>query len=179
MKQKKLNIEKLETKRLILIPFTKQVCQNILANDFSDLITQSIKKAIGWPDKDVIETIPKIITNLSKVKSPTGFESWMVIKKNTNEIIGDVGFKGFDFETECIDIGYGIIKKQRRQGYATEAISEIISWALTNKAVKEITASCLIQNTSSINILTKFNFVEIETKNTMKYWHLKNKAYKK
>ena len=50
--------------------------------------------------------------------SPTGFESWMIIKKDTLEIIGDLGFKGFNHQKGSIDLGYGIIKEERQKGYA-------------------------------------------------------------
>lgn len=50
------------------------------------------KKGKSWPDKDVTETLPKIINNLALVEAPAGFESWMIIKKDTFEIIGDAGF---------------------------------------------------------------------------------------
>lgn len=118
MEIKKLQIDRLITERLILKPFTIQICQNVLKNNFSDLELHNYKRGKSWPDIDVLETLPKIINNLAKVGSPRGYESWMIIKKDTLEIIGDLGFKGFNNETESIDIGYGIIKEERRKGYA-------------------------------------------------------------
>jgi ribosomal-protein-alanine N-acetyltransferase len=172
VKIKSLAIDKLITNRLILIPFTEQICRNLLNDDYSDLEILNLKKGRSWPDNDVIETLPKIINNLLKVEKPTGYESWMIIKKETLEIIGDLGFKGFNYNESNIDIGYGIIKEERRKGYAEEAVKEIIQWAFSNEMVKEITANCLKENTSSINLLTKFNFIELRTENGMIYWHL-------
>ncbi|MEB3800743.1 GNAT family N-acetyltransferase [Flavobacterium columnare] len=179
MKVKSLEIDKLVTDRLILIPFTIQICRNLLNDDYSDLEILNLKKGESWPDNDVIETLPKIINNLSKVETPTGYESWMIIKKETLEIIGDLGFKGFNYNEGNIDIGYGIIKEERRKGYAEEAVKEIIKWAFSNKIVREITANCLTENVNSINLLTKFNFTELRTVNGMKYWNLVNKNFKK
>jgi ribosomal-protein-alanine N-acetyltransferase len=179
MKVECLKIDKIITDRLILIPFTIQVCRNLLNGDYSDLENWNLKKGKSWPDNDVIETLPKIINNLSKVESPTGFESWMIIKKETLEIIGDLGFKGFNYKDENIDIGYGIIKEERRKGYAEEAVNEIIKWAFSNEIVRKITANCLAENINSINLLTKFNFIELSTENGMIYWTLENKNFKK
>jgi [ribosomal protein S5]-alanine N-acetyltransferase len=67
VKVKSLKIDKLVTDRLILIPFTKQVCRNLLNDDYSDLEILNLKKGKNWPGNDVIETLPKIINNLSKV----------------------------------------------------------------------------------------------------------------
>ncbi|WP_136666928.1 GNAT family N-acetyltransferase [Flavobacterium sp. H122] len=178
MKVESLKIDKLTTERLILIPFTIPVCRNILNENYSDLDSWNLKKGKSWPDNDVIETLPRIINNLLKVESPTGFESWMIIKKETSEIIGDLGFKGFNYKDQSVDIGYGIIKEERRKGYAEEAVKEIIKWAFSNEIVKEITANCLIENTNSVNLLTKFNFIELRTENNMIYWTLENKNFK-
>ena len=171
---KSLEIDKLVTERLLLIPFTTEICRNLLNDDYRDLDILSLKKGISWPDDDVIETLPKILFNLSKVENPTGYESWMIIKRDTSEIIGDLGFKGFDYNDGSIDIGYGIIKEERRKGYAEEAVKMIVKWAFSNIIVKAITANCLNDNQDSINLLTKLNFVELRLENGMKYWNLIN-----
>ncbi len=175
----KLEIKKLTTERLTLIPFTMQICKNLLNNDYSDIALMGLKKGISWPDEEVLETLPKIINNLSKVETPSGFESWMIIKKTTSEIIGDAGFKGFNFENDTIDIGYGIIEEERRKGYAEEAVRALINWSMTNGMVKEITATCHLENINSINLLKKSSFHLLKTENEMMYWSLENKHYKK
>lgn len=168
MKTPPLIIEKLSSERLILIPFTKQICENLLKEDDKDLLTLGLKKGKSWPDNDVMETLPKIIKNLSLVDSPTGFESWMIIKNDTFEIIGDAGFKGYQFENNSIDIGYGIIK-----GYAEEAATTLINWAFSTELVKEITARCALENLSSTNLLRKLRFIETKVDQEMMYWSLK------
>ncbi len=175
MKIQALQIDRLTTKRLILIPFTIKICQNLLNHDFSDVHEMGLKKGKSWPDDDVTETLPRIMNNLSKVEQPTGFESWMIIKNDSLEIIGDAGFKGFYDEEKTIDIGYGIIKEERRKGYAEEATRGLINWAFSNKKVQEITASCLTENIGSVNLLTKINFIEIKKQNQMTYWSLQRK----
>ena len=173
-----MQIDKLITQRLILIPFTIQICNHIIDGDFSDLYKMGLKKGKSWPDNDVIETLPKIINNLSKVEAPTGFESWMIVKNDTSEIIGDVGFKGYNYQEENIDIGYGIIQQERRNGYADEAASALIKWAFSNENIKEITARCLIENVSSIQLLKKMKFIEIKKDENMIYWSLSNNNLK-
>lgn len=165
-------IDKLSTERLVLIPYTKEICANILNNNYSDLATLQLIKGKSWPDEEVLDTLPRIINNLEKVPHPTGFESWMIIKKDTSEIIGDVGFKGFNHEEGTIDLGYGIIQEERGKGYATEAVHQLIKWAFTNPIVKQITAACLPDNTQSIKLLNKFKFQQMNIENGMIYWKL-------
>lgn len=175
MKIQTLQIDKLTTERLILIPYTIQICENIINKNFSNLFDMGLKRGKSWPDNDVIETLPKIINNLSQIESPTGFESWMIIKKETLEIIGDLGFKGYNHKEENIDIGYGIIEEERRNGYAEEATKELIKWAFSTGLIKEITAKCLIENTGSINLIKKLNFIEAKRDHEMIYWTLQNR----
>lgn len=95
--------------RLILYPFTIPICEGILNDDYHIIEKIGLQKGRNWPDSDILETLPKIISNLSKVNSPSGFESWMIIKKETNEIIGEIGFKGYNITNNSCDISYGII----------------------------------------------------------------------
>ncbi|MCT2407476.1 GNAT family N-acetyltransferase [Chryseobacterium antibioticum] len=175
MKAQKLSIDKLTTERLILIPFTTKICEGILKDDFGGLLAMGLKKGKGWPYPDVIETLPRIIDNLSKVEGPTGFESWMIIKKDTFEIIGDAGFKGYNDDKKNIDIGYGISKEERRKGYAEEAVTELIRWAFSTGMVSEITARCLLENANSINFLKKLSFTETKQDAEMMHWSLSPK----
>jgi ribosomal-protein-alanine N-acetyltransferase len=170
LKIETLKINQLLTERLVLIPYTITIC-----NDFSDVFKMGLKKGKSWPDHDVIETLPRIIKNFSRVESPTGFESWMIIKNDTMEIIGDLGFKGFNNDKENVDLGYGIIKEERKKGYAEEAATALIKWTFSTDIVKEITAACLFNNVSSTNLLKKLNFTEIKKENDMVYWALQNK----
>lgn len=169
-KIKTLEIEKITTERLVLIPFTIQICEQLMQGNFSDLTQLGLKRGKSWPDGDLIEILPKIIDKLSPIGVPSGFESWMIIKKDTLEIIGDIGFKGFNFEENNIDLGYGIIIEERRKGYTDEAAKALMKWAFSHEFVKEITARCLIDNLGSVNLLKKLNFQEINRIDGMIYW---------
>lgn len=150
------------------------MCENILFENFDPILNKGFIKGKSWPDEDVMDTVPRILKNLLKNNYGTGFESWLIIKKSTREIIGDVGFKGYNFESQNIDLGYGIISEERGNGYAEEASSKLIHWALNFEFVKEITANCLINNLQSIRLLKKLNFVEVKETENMIFWSLKN-----
>uniref|UniRef100_UPI0026ED35E0 GNAT family N-acetyltransferase n=1 Tax=Chryseobacterium koreense TaxID=232216 RepID=UPI0026ED35E0 len=144
----------------------------ILNNKFEIIETLGLKKGEKWPDLDILETLPKIIKNLSKVVSPTGFESWMIVKKEGNQIIGDIGFKGFNQSDNTCDIGYGIIEAERRNGYAEEASKSLIDWVLKVDSSIDITASTLIENEGSIRLLKKLNFIDTDADEKFIYWKL-------
>lgn len=170
MKIPNLSITSLKGHRLILIPYTLAVCKSILDANYTFFNDMQLQKGNGWPDEDVLETLPRIINNLNKVPSPTGFESWMIIKLETGEIIGDVGFKGFNTTDKSADLGYGIIEAERQKGFAKEACELLLSWAFTNNFLEKITASCLATNIASIKTLQKLDFIKTESKKGMQYW---------
>jgi len=160
------------TERLLLFPFTTQICTDILNNNFDFLNVLGLHKGINWPDADLLETLPRIVINLSKVTALTGFESWIIVKKETNEIIGDIGFKGLNTQTHSCDIGYGILEAEQRKGYAQEATQGLLQWVLQYDATINITAATLLTNTSSIKLLQKLHFSETHTDDTFIYWQL-------
>lgn len=168
-----LDIDQIETERLILIPFTLKICEEIINQDFTSLRNIGFNPAISWPDEDFMRTLPKIIYNLKKVISPTGFENWMIIKKDSNEIIGDVGFKGFSSISSSCDIGYGLAVEHRKKGFASEAIKAMLDWAFSVDGIDEVTASCLIQNLDSKKLLERFHFKTIAQDDFYIYWSLR------
>ena len=173
LKLSEIKIQKLETERLILIPYTIEICENILLKNHELLYNKGYKEGKSWPDEDVMDTIPRIIKNLSKNNYATGLESWLIIKKETKEIIGDVGFKGYNFDSQNVDLGYGIIFEERRKGYAEEASRELINWVLKLDYIKEITANCSTENFQSIHLLNKLAFQQLKVNESIIYWSLK------
>lgn len=167
-----MNIENLETERLLLIPFTKLICQLVNDKNFEGLKNKGLIPGDGYPDQETLDTIPKIILNLELVNTPTGFESWLIIIKQEMKIIGDIGFKGIPNQFGEVDLGYGIIETEQRKGYAIEAAKALSNWAFSHPNVKKITAKCLIDNYGSVKILEKLNFKKTAQDESMQYWSL-------
>ena len=167
-----MNIEKIETDRLLLIPFTKQLTHLINDKNFIALKNKGLNTAEGYPDQETLETLPKIIANIEASNGPTGFESWVIIKKAEMKIIGDVGFKGIPSQAGEIDLGYGIIASERRNGFAVEASEALLNWAFSQLEVKKITAKCLIENEASVKILEKLKFKKRNSDTQFHFWSL-------
>ncbi len=162
----------IQTDRLKLLPFTIQICEEALSSSTSRLTDLGIMPTRDWPDLETLDTLPRIINNLNKVQSPTGFESWMVIHKNTNILMGDIGFKGAPNEYGEVDLGYGIVQTETKKGYAKEAALGLIEWAFKQAGVKAITANCSEDNFASQKILTFLNFNVVKEYQGMIYWKL-------
>jgi ribosomal-protein-alanine N-acetyltransferase len=66
---------KIQTSRLTILPFTFNICEESLSNSFGIIASMGICPGNGWPDPETLDTLPRIIKNLSKVNQPSGFES--------------------------------------------------------------------------------------------------------
>ena len=162
----------IETNRLKLLPFTIKICEETLFGSESALAELNINPAIGWPDLEILDTMPRILINLNKVQSPSGFESWMILNKSTNTLVGDIGFKGSPNEHGGIDLGYGIVKSETQKGFAKEAALGLLEWASKQPGVKAITANCSRDNFASQNILAFLKFTKFREDHEMIYWKL-------
>lgn len=167
-----MSIEKIFSERLFFVPFTLDAATSILKGNLEVLNNLGLQTDKNWPDYESIETLPKIVKNLEKVKEPTGFESWMIVRQDNMFVIGDAGFKGKPNANGEVDIGYSIIEKEQKKGYGFETAKRLVDWAFLQQGVKHITASCLISNIASARILEKVRMHEIYRDKKMIYWSI-------
>jgi len=163
----------LETNRLLLLPMTIDFIDGLISGDKKAYSLLNIKPSEEWPSEEIFSFLPMIKKSLLQKKEPTGFDSWIFIDKYDLCIVGDGGFKGEPNENGGIDLGYGIVKSKRRNGYAFEAVSELIRWAFSKPNVKYITADCLNENEPSIKLLEKLGMKKIKIEDGLSYFILK------
>jgi ribosomal-protein-alanine N-acetyltransferase len=67
-------------------------------------------------------------------------------------MIGNAGFKGSP-KDGLVEIGYSMLEMHHRQGYATEAVRGLLSWAFQNPEVQRVVADTLPGLTPSIRVM--------------------------
>ncbi len=82
-----------------------------------------------------------------------------IIKKSSNELIGDIYLKK---DNEVCWIGYTTKPSASRKGYAFETVSTIIK-NFKNTDIKSFRAGVLAGNIPSINLLKKLDFIFLES----------------
>lgn len=169
-----MNLKNIHTDRLILIPITLEISSTLMNSSTIEIDKLGLKCHEHWPTKDTKDILPIINEALEKSKEATGFEAWMIIKKQSNTIIGDMGFFGPPDEKGEVEVGYGLVEEEWKKGFATEALKGIMSWLSPQKMVKIIKASCLINNTASAGVLKKCGFKEINRDAEAIYWEAVN-----
>ena len=116
--------------------------------------------------------IVQYLEELKKDSTLSGWGVWMVIDKETNTIIGDIGFKGKPNSDQTVEVGYGMIPSAQNKGYATEAVKEIIKWAFSFENVNKVMAECLVDNISSTRVLEKLHMHKVGVIDNLSIWQL-------
>ena len=169
-----MSLKNIQTDRLILIPVTLEITKDLMARSNKEIEKLGIKANENWPTEDTMDILPIINESLEKENMPSGFETWMIVKKDNMQVIGDIGFFGKPNEKGEVEVGYGLVEEERASGFGYESLKAIIDWASSKDSVKVIKADCLIKNKPSARILEKVGMKEVSRDNDLIYWKLIN-----
>jgi len=143
---------------------------SILVGDNSIFEKLGINLNGKWPLTDTMDILNFIKDTMNKNDDVSGFDVWMVVKKENMTVIGDAGFKGEPNDSGEIEIGFGLIDEEQKKGYGYEVASSLIEWASQIDKVKVIKAECLIDNIGSFKLLEKCGMIETKRDNEFIYW---------
>lgn len=158
------------TKRLELVPVTLEIIHSLSEGSNEEIIKIGIKPNGQWPTEDTKDILPIIYESLVKSRIPSGFEFWMIVNKDTMQVIGDIGFHGKPNDQGDVEVGFGLVEKERGKGFGFEALEAIMDWLSKQESVKVIKADCLIHNIPSQRILQKVHMKEINRDQDFIYW---------
>jgi RimJ/RimL family protein N-acetyltransferase len=82
-----------------------------------------------------------------------GFCHYQVLLRDEDVVIGDVGFHAPPDELGEVSVGFGIVPAARRRGYAIEALSAVLEWALQQPEVRCVHADTDLVNLASQRVL--------------------------
>jgi ribosomal-protein-alanine N-acetyltransferase len=97
---------------------------------------------------------------------------WVIIERETETVVGDIGFIGPPGVDATVEIGYSVIPDRRRRGYATEAARALVDWVLREPGVREVVAGCDNENVPSIRMLERLGFARTGETNGQIRWRL-------
>lgn len=122
---------------------------------------------------DVAEALEFWISHT--LKHPDQYEwytNWEIILKKERVAIGGIGFDGFPDEQGKTMVGYGLDMRYHGKGYATEALTALIAWAIGCPALKSIVADAPVLHSASHRVLIKNSFIETHRDETLTHWRL-------
>ncbi|QUH26521.1 GNAT family N-acetyltransferase [Serpentinicella alkaliphila] len=134
----------------------------LVNGDNRELTNFGLKCGEEWPRPDTYDIMKFLSISMKKKQEPSGYEIWLIAKKDGKVVIGNAGFTGPPDADGRIEIGYGIVYSERNKRYGYESAKALIDWAKAQNNVKKICASgVLVDNYASIRILNKVGMEEI------------------
>jgi RimJ/RimL family protein N-acetyltransferase len=111
----------------------------------------------AWPQSDLLDVLPM---QAAAEPDDERFGVWLIIERDTNTVVGDIGFMGPP-DGGAVEIGFSVIPDRRRRGYATEAARTLADWALRLPEVREVSARSEPENEASARVLVAAGFARI------------------
>lgn len=161
----------IETYRLILEAFTLEMVKAAVKDQKELEKVLNMEVSEQWPNPQYAKILPMKIEELTQQPS---LSKWtrLVVLKEENKVIGEIGCKGGPNETGIVEIGYGLVPNYRNQGFATEMVKGMVEWLFQKSEVNKVTAECLEENIPSARVLEKAGFQKVNHSNGMLYWEI-------
>lgn len=155
--------------RVCLEPFSLLLIDAAVSRDYEKIKKLGYVSDEKWPEDDLALALP-FFRSILVENGIDGFNSWLILDKNTRKILGSIGFIGQPDSTGCVEIGFGIVSDERRKGYCCEALRCLKNWAFTNDSVRCIIAKCEVTNIGSISVLEKTEFIRMGVEDDLIVW---------
>ncbi len=142
----------IETKRLILRKLEISDLEQVYNNWCSD---PKVSKYVTWDThKNIEQTKEYINFKLGLYEKDYRFD-WVVVIKETNEVIGEIDAVKQSLNYNLVELGYCYGSKYWNNGYATEALSAVIKYLKEVALVEKVTACHISTNPASGRVMQK------------------------
>jgi [ribosomal protein S5]-alanine N-acetyltransferase len=139
----------LTTARLRLRPLASAEMQALL----DGVPVPGLRWAEGYPLDGTLVAVAMQESLVKRGVDRGGFCHYQVILPEEDVVIGDVGFHAPPDELGEVSVGFGIVPAARRRGYAVEALSAVLEWALRQPEVRVVHADTDLVNLASQRVL--------------------------
>jgi [ribosomal protein S5]-alanine N-acetyltransferase len=144
--------EAIQTERLILRRFTFEDANGMLKNWIND---KEIQSNYGEPVYETMDSVIELLHKWITSYSNKNYYRWAIILKENKENIGQIAFCDINLNHHFADIEYCISKFYQGKGYASEALSAIISFTFEKTGLHRLQAFHRGSNTASGKVLQK------------------------
>ena len=153
-------LRSLQSKRMTLIAANRALVIADLEGPQALASAMECVVPANWPpdlyDREPMEYL------LRQLEDPAerSWSSWYLVsnENDSREAIGICGFKGRPNAAGSVEIGYSVLPQFRNQGFATEAVERLVTWAFSHQSVLEVCAETLPHLKQSIRVMQKNGF---------------------
>lgn len=139
----------LVTARLVLHPMTPGEAEAVLAGEPAD----GDRWAPGYPTDGDLLAAKRYLGACATTGDPQPFGNYEIRRRDDGQAIGGLGFHGPADAHGTVTIGYGLIPSARGQGYASEALRELLLLARVHGATR-VRGDADLANTASHHVMT-------------------------
>lgn len=112
----------------------------------------------GWIP-ETVEDVEVFIGKTSvKINEPETWFQFVIIEKESDKLIGDIGIHFMDAENKQVEIGCTLNKDYQGKGYATEALKAILDYLIHTLEKHRIVTSIDPENSNSIRLVERLGF---------------------
>lgn len=154
------------TKRTTMRPIRLEDSEAVF-NYRSDSKTNQFQ---GWIPKTLEDVNEFIHKNPAEFNAPETWFQLVIIEKNSDKIIGDIGIHFSDERNLQCEIGCTLNKSYHKKGYASESLGALVDHLFIKLRKHRITASLDPKNKRSINLIEKLGFRK-EAHFKQSLWH--------
>jgi ribosomal-protein-alanine N-acetyltransferase len=151
------------TARLELVPITLPLVEAVLAGrrEAAESLAQA-RMPEPWPNRELIEQ--EFAVSMADIETNPAGRLWgarmMVVGSDQHRrVIGSVVFRGAPDSEGVAEIAYGVEGASQGQGYATEAVTGSVRWALEEPLVRAVQAATFAWHRASVRVLEKVGMV--------------------
>jgi RimJ/RimL family protein N-acetyltransferase len=144
----------LETKRLVIRPIKiDDKCEV-----FEYRSDRETNKYQGWIPS-TLNDVEIFIGKISKqINEPKTWFQFVIVEKETQKIIGDLGIHFFDSENMQAEIGCTLNKNFQNKGYAAESVKRVIDYLFVELRKHRIITSIDPENKNSVRLVERIGF---------------------
>lgn len=143
-----------ETKRLYLREWSLEDLDQALELWGDPYVMEFMDVRGGLSKPQVLEKLKEQIQCQEKY----GVQSWAVVSKEGDEIIGCCGLRPYNLQERVFELGFHFMKKVWGQGYALEAAEAVIRYAFEKLKIPKLFAGHHPKNSASKKLLLKLGF---------------------
>ncbi len=146
----------LTTSRLLLRQITIADVDDLFLMRSDKETMRFIPRPVATEKKDVTELIERVDLGIQKNESI----NWAIALKESNQLIGTIGFVRSKPEHHRAEVGYMIQKEHQGKGYTFEALEKIIDYGFNEMNLNSIEAVIDPKNSASEKLLQKTKFIK-------------------
>lgn len=131
------------TDRLELLPLTVDALDALIAGDANRLrrLTGAVFPTPVDAPPLMADALPFFRDRLRAQPDEGPWWARLIVQRASGTAVGSAGFSGPPAEDGIVTVGYSVYPAHQRRGYASEAVSALVVWALTQPGVTHVRAT--------------------------------------